>query len=40
MTQLTASNARAKLKKELEKELEHRYHGEVMGVYFTDFVTQ
>lgn len=31
---------RKELKKELEKELKHLYHGEVMGVYFTDFVTQ
>jgi flagellar protein FliL len=27
-------------KKQLEKELEHRYEGDVMGVYFTEFVTQ
>jgi flagellar FliL protein len=40
MEQLTATDTRAKLKKELEKELKERYHGEVMGVYFTDFVTQ
>jgi flagellar FliL protein len=31
---------RATYKKALEKELEHRYDGEVMGVYFTEFVTQ
>jgi flagellar FliL protein len=31
---------RAKLKKALVHELEEAYHGEVMGVYFTDFVTQ
>ena len=31
---------RKHLKDELEKELEHLYEGEVMGVYFTDFVTQ
>lgn len=31
---------RAKLKKELEKELDELYHHEVMGVYFTEFVTQ
>ena len=30
----------ASLKKSLEKKLEHDYHGEVMDVYFTDFVTQ
>ena len=28
------------LKEELQKELEHLYHGDVMNVYFTDFVTQ
>jgi flagellar FliL protein len=28
------------LKGELQKELEHLYHGDVMDVYFTDFVTQ
>jgi flagellar protein FliL len=27
-------------KKQLEKELDHRYDGSVMGVYFTEFVTQ
>ncbi|WP_242530512.1 flagellar basal body-associated FliL family protein [Nocardioides aromaticivorans] len=32
--------AREKLRKELEEELEHRYHGDVMDVYFTEFVTQ
>jgi len=31
---------RDKLKKELEHVLHEAYHGEVMGVYFTDFVTQ
>ena len=31
---------RATYKKALEKELEHRYEGAVMGVYFTEFVTQ
>jgi flagellar protein FliL len=40
MDQLTRPDARAQLKKSLEKELEHDYHGEVMDVYFTDFVTQ
>jgi flagellar FliL protein len=28
------------LKEELRKELDHLYHGDVMDVYFTDFVTQ
>jgi len=40
MDELTRAEDRKKLKKVLEKELEHRYHGDVMGVYFTDFVTQ
>jgi len=31
---------REHLKEELLKELEHDYHGDVMDVYFTDFVTQ
>lgn len=40
MAELTRADERAKLKKDLERELDHRYEGEVMGVYFTDFVTQ
>ena len=40
MDQLTRTESRQELKHELEKELEHLYHGDVMGVYFTDFVTQ
>jgi flagellar protein FliL len=40
MSELTRVESREKLKHELEKELEHAYHGDVMGVYFTDFVTQ
>jgi flagellar FliL protein len=40
MDELTRHESRAKLKKELLKELEHDYHGDVMDVYFTDFVTQ
>ena len=40
MDQLTRPENREKLKAELEKELDDLYHGEVMGVYFTDFVTQ
>lgn len=31
---------REELRTELNKELEHRYHGDVMEVYFTEFVTQ
>ena len=40
MDELTRKESRAKLKKELLKELEHEYHGDVMGIYLTDFVTQ
>jgi flagellar protein FliL len=40
MSELTRVESREKLKHELEKELDHAYHGDVMGVYFTDFVTQ
>lgn len=40
MDSLTRPDNREKLKHHLEKELEHRYHGDVMGVYFTEFVTQ
>ncbi len=40
MEEVNDSKQRAKLKKELEKELEELYHHEVMGVYFTEFVTQ
>lgn len=38
--EVTAPKTRDRLKVELEKELDERYHGDVMGVYFTDFVTQ
>ena len=38
--EVTAPKERKHLKEELEKELEHLYHGDVMEVYFTDFVTQ
>lgn len=31
---------RDKLKEELTTELDHLYHGDVMDVYFTEFVTQ
>lgn len=40
MDQLTRPENREKLKDELEMELEELYQGDVMGVYFTDFVTQ
>ncbi|MBS42794.1 MAG: flagellar basal body-associated protein FliL [Nocardioides sp.] len=38
--ELATKKQRADLKAELEEELDHRYHGEVMGVYYTEFVTQ
>ena len=40
MDQLTRPEQRDQLKKELEEQLARLYHGDVMGVYFTDFVTQ
>jgi flagellar protein FliL len=40
MEELTRPESRHKLKEKLLKELEHDYHGDVMDVYFTDFVTQ
>jgi flagellar FliL protein len=40
MEEVTRPKERRHLKTELTKELEHLYEGEVMGVYFTDFVTQ
>jgi flagellar protein FliL len=40
MEELAQKEHREKLKKKLEHELEELYHGDVMGVYFTDFVTQ
>lgn len=40
MAELTDAEERHQVQKQLEKELDHRYHGDVMGVYFTDFVTQ
>ncbi|WP_435746823.1 flagellar basal body-associated FliL family protein [Nocardioides sp. SYSU DS0663] len=39
-TELVRSKTRHELKEELVTELEHRYHGEVLDVYFTQFVTQ
>ncbi|MDP2772909.1 MAG: flagellar basal body-associated FliL family protein [Nocardioides sp.] len=39
-TAVTKPAGRHKLKIELTEALEERYHGEVMGVYFTEFVTQ
>lgn len=40
MAEVNDPARRTVLKERLEKELDHRYHGEVMGVYFTEFVTQ
>ncbi len=40
MEELTDPEERQKLRRLLEKELEQRYHGDVLGVYFTVFVTQ
>jgi flagellar FliL protein len=40
MAEVNDPAKRAVLKEQLEKELDHRYHGDVMGVYFTEFVTQ
>ncbi|MGN6250504.1 MAG: flagellar basal body-associated FliL family protein [Marmoricola sp.] len=40
MSRLTQPVQREKLKSALEKDLDKAYDGEVMGVYFTDFVTQ
>lgn len=40
MSQLTQPVQREKLKKQLENDLDKAYDGDVMGVYFTDFVTQ
>lgn len=40
MDEVNNPKERAKLKKELVHELEELYHHDVMGVYFTEFVTQ
>jgi flagellar FliL protein len=40
MTDVNDAARRAEYKSALEKELDHRYEGDVMGVYFTEFVTQ
>lgn len=40
MNDLTNAKERHHLKEELMEHLEHEYHGDVMGVYFTEFVTQ
>ncbi len=38
--ELVRAKNRHGLKEELMSELDHRYHGEVLDVYFTQFVTQ
>ncbi len=38
--ELIKSAQRAEFKETLQKELEHDYHGDVLEVYFTEFVTQ
>jgi flagellar FliL protein len=40
MDDLSRRSFREKMKKELEHRLDEAYEGEVIGVYFTDFVTQ
>jgi flagellar FliL protein len=40
MDELTRAESREKLKHKLLEEVEHDYHGDVMDLYFTDFVTQ
>jgi flagellar protein FliL len=40
MEDVALAKDRAHLKKELLHELEERYHGEVLDVYITEFVTQ
>ena len=40
LEEVLASKERTHLKKELLEDLEHLYHGDVMEVYFTEFVTQ
>jgi flagellar FliL protein len=40
MDDLARRNFRDKMKKDLEHRLDEAYDGEVIGVYFTDFVTQ
>jgi flagellar FliL protein len=40
VAEVAKDGQRAKLKKELVHLLEERYHGDVMDVYFTEFVTE
>ena len=39
-TELTKAGQRQELKRRLEEELHDDYHGDVLEVYFTEFVTQ
>src|SRR6478735_4904516 len=40
MEEVQTAKERKHLKDELQEELDHAYHGDVLEVYFTDFVTQ
>ena len=40
VSEVSRPKSRHHLKEQLVKELEKRYEGDVMGVYFTEFVTQ
>ena len=40
VAELTRAERRNRLKKELQRELIKEYEGDVMAVYFTNFVTQ
>jgi flagellar protein FliL len=40
VAELAKTEARQTLKRKLTAELDERYHGDVMEVYFTEFVTQ
>ena len=40
MAEISKTKERQQLKEELMEHLDHEYHGDVMGVYFTEFVTQ
>jgi flagellar FliL protein len=40
LREVVDAKSREELRKKLAEVVEHRYHGEVMDVYFTEFVTQ
>ena len=40
MTDLATSEKREQVKHALEKRVEHAYEGEIMGIYFTEFVME